>query len=119
MDWRSRSERAASCRDVAFKPSSDTVCSVAAADALLARADEQQKLKEMLEEIAEIAASTPVGLAHAWNTSFNRPLLQLRLGRITLRYAIDEDTRTISVEHVLVPEEGVGGEGDPPVGKVG
>ena len=94
--------------------------SMAAAEKLRRLPDDiQLKLKEMLEDIAEIAASTPVGLAHAWNTSFNRPLLQLRLGRITLRYAIDEDTRTISVEHVLVPEEGVGGEGDPPVGKVG
>jgi mRNA-degrading endonuclease RelE of RelBE toxin-antitoxin system len=80
---------------------------------------EQQKLKEMLEEIAEIAASAPVGLAHAWNLSFNRPLLQLSLGRITVRYAIDEDTRTISVEHVVIPENGVDREGDPPVGKVG
>ena len=81
--------------------------------------DEQQKVKEMLEDIAEIASSTPVGLAHAWNTSFNRPLLQLRLGRTTVRYAIDEDTRTISVEHVVIPEDGVDREGDPPVGKVG
>ncbi|HZR10755.1 MAG TPA: hypothetical protein VFA79_19365 [Myxococcales bacterium] len=79
----------------------------------------QQKLKEMLEEIAEIAASTPVGLAHAWNTSFNRPLLQLRLRRTTVRYAIDEDTRTMSVEHVVTPEDGIDGEGDPPVGNVG
>ena len=82
-------------------------------------AKEQQKLKEMLEEIAEIAASTPVGLAHAWNTSFNRPLLQLRFGRTTVRYAIDEDTRTIAVEHVVIPEDGVDREGGPPVGKLG
>ena len=82
--------------------------------------DDQRKLKEMLEDIAEIAASTPVGLAHAWNTSFNRPLLQLRQGRITLRYAIDEDTRTISVEHVVIPDdERVDREGGPQVGKVG
>jgi mRNA-degrading endonuclease RelE of RelBE toxin-antitoxin system len=81
--------------------------------------NEQQKLKSMLEEIAEIAASTPVGLAHAWNTSFNRPLLQLRFGRVTLRYAIDEDTRTISVEHVVVPEDGGEREDDLPVEKLG
>jgi mRNA-degrading endonuclease RelE of RelBE toxin-antitoxin system len=81
--------------------------SMAAAEKLRRLHDnEQQKLKEMLEEIAEIAASTPVGLAHARNTSFKR-------------YAIDEDTRTISVEHVVIPEDGVDREGDPPVGKVG
>jgi hypothetical protein len=94
--------------------------SMAAAEKLRRlRGDEQQKVKEMLEDIAEIAASAPVGLAHAWNTSFNRPLLQLRLGRTTVRYAIDEDTRTISVEHAVIPEDAAGGEGGPPVGKLG
>ena len=81
--------------------------------------DQQQKLHEMLEEISEIAASAPAGLAHAWNNAFNRPLLQLRYGRTTVRYAIDEDTRTISVEHVIVPEGPVAGEGDPRLGKAG
>jgi len=73
----------------------------------------------MLEDIAEIAGSAPAGLAHSWNTSFNRPLLQLRLGRTTIRYAIDEDTRTISVEHAVTPDDRVEREGDPPVGKAG
>ena len=92
--------------------------SMAAADKLRQlRGDQQEKLKEMLEDIAEIAASAPAGLAHAWNTAFNRPQLQLRYGRITVLYAIDEDTRTISVEHVVVPEEPVGREDDHPVGK--
>ena len=94
--------------------------SMAAAEKLRRLPDDaQSKLKEMLEDIAEIAASVPVGLAHAWNTSFNRPLLQLRLGRTVLRYAIDEDTRTISVEHVVVPDDRADREGGPPVGKVG
>ena len=79
--------------------------------------DQQDKLKEMLEDIAEIAASAPAGLAHAWNTSFNRPLLQLRQGSVTVRYLIDEDTRTISIEHVIVAEEPVAPEDDHPVGK--
>ncbi|HTO96274.1 MAG TPA: hypothetical protein VMK66_04440 [Myxococcales bacterium] len=81
--------------------------------------EEQAKLREMLEDIAEIAGSVPAGLAQAWNTSFDRPLLQLRVGRTTVRYAIDEDTRTISVEHAVIPEHRVDGEGDPSVGKVG
>lgn len=94
--------------------------SMAAADKLRqVPQDAQAKLREMLEDIAEIAGSAPAGLAHAWNTSFDRPLLQLSLGRITVRYAIDEDTRTISVEHAVVPEDGVEREDDPPVGKVG
>jgi|tagenome__1003787_1003787.scaffolds.fasta_scaffold20834756_2 mRNA-degrading endonuclease RelE of RelBE toxin-antitoxin system len=63
----------------------------------------QVKLRSMLEEIAELAALSPMGTARAWATSFNRPLLQLRLGRVSVHYAIDEDTRTLSVEHVVVP----------------
>src|SRR5438105_1504178 len=59
---------------------------------------QQHKLKAMTEEVAQVAASAPAGLAHAWKASFNRPLLQLRFERITIGYAIDEDTRTISVE---------------------
>ena len=94
--------------------------SMAAAEKLRSLPPEQQeRLKEMLEEIAEIASSAPTGLAHAWNTAFSRPLLQLRYGRTTLRYAIDEDTRTMSVEHVIVPEGPVAREGDPPLGKAG
>ena len=78
---------------------------------------DQQKLKEMLEDVAELAASAPAGLAHAWKTSFNRPLLQLRAGRVMVRYAIDEDTRTISVEHALIAEDAAAPEAGPPLGK--
>jgi len=94
--------------------------SLAAAEKLrLLPIGHQEKLKEMLEEIAEIAAGAPAGLAHAWNNAFNRPLLQLRYGTATIRYAIDEDTRTISVEHVIVPASPVAAEGDPRLGKAG
>jgi mRNA-degrading endonuclease RelE of RelBE toxin-antitoxin system len=64
----------------------------------------QAKLRSMLEEIAELAALSPPATAHTWITSFSRPLLQLRLGRVSVHYAIDQDTRTLSVEHVVVPD---------------
>lgn len=64
----------------------------------------QLKLRSMLEEIAEIAALSPAVATHTWITSFSRPLLQLRLGRVSVHYAIDEETRTLSVEHVVVPD---------------
>lgn len=64
----------------------------------------QQKLRSMVEEIAEIAAHSPAVTAHTWIASFSRPLMQLRLGRVSVHYAIDEETRTLSVEHVVVPD---------------
>ena len=64
----------------------------------------QAKLQSMLEEIAESAALSPPATAHTWIATFSRPLLQLRLGRVSVHYAIDEDTRTLSVEHVVVPD---------------
>lgn len=64
----------------------------------------QEKLRSMLEEIAEIAAHSPAVTAHTWIASFSRPLLQLRLGRVSVHYAIDGETRTLSVEHVVVPD---------------
>ncbi|HEY6948474.1 MAG TPA: hypothetical protein VI297_06620 [Gemmatimonadales bacterium] len=64
----------------------------------------QQKVRSMLEEIAEIAAHSPPVTAHTWIAPFSRPLMQLRLGRVSVHYAIDADTRTLSVEHVVVPD---------------
>ncbi len=64
----------------------------------------QVKLRAMLEEIAELAARSPTLSPHTWIASFSRPLLQLRLGRVSVHYAIDEETRTLSVEHVVVPD---------------
>jgi hypothetical protein len=64
----------------------------------------QLKLRSMLEEIAETAALAPAVTAHTWIATLSRPLLQLRLGRLSVHYAIDGDTRTLSVEHVVVPD---------------
>jgi hypothetical protein len=63
----------------------------------------QLKIHEMLEEIAELAAAMSPQVS-PWLPALNRPLLQLGAGNVTVRYALDEDTRTLSVEHVIVPE---------------
>ena len=79
--------------------------SPAAADKLRRLHPEQMdKLKSMLEDIAELAATVPMGLGGVSYRGFSTPLLQLKLGPITVRYAIDENTRTLSVEHVIAPE---------------
>jgi hypothetical protein len=64
----------------------------------------QLKLRSMLEEIAETATLSPAVTTHTWIAPLSRPLLQLRLGRVSVHYAIDGETRTLSVEHVVVPD---------------
>lgn len=75
-------------------------------------APEQVRIRAMLDEIAEMSGLSQTG-GGAHVSSFARPLLQLRIGRVTVRYAIDEDTRTMAVEHVIIPGD------EPHFGQVG
>ncbi len=65
----------------------------------------QQKLRDMIEDIAELAALSTESTRRAWNVSFSRPLLELRVDNVSLRYRIDEDARTLAIEHVVVLDE--------------
>jgi hypothetical protein len=40
-----------------------------------------------------------------WNESGASPLLTLQLGRIFVRYSISEDTRTVTIEHVVLLDD--------------
>jgi len=80
--------------------------STAAAGKLRALArDTQLRLRQMLNDIAELADLVPPQTAEAWRVSGSLPLLQLQLGRISVRYSINEENRTLAVEHVIVPDE--------------
>lgn len=67
--------------------------------------DTQLRLRQMLQDIAELADLVPPGTAESWRSVGNSPLLQLQLGRVCVRYSISEESRTLAVEHVIVPEE--------------
>src|SRR3954470_16629710 len=79
----------------------------AAADKLaLLSADMQVRLRLMLQDIAELADLVPAtAIAPAWSSGDGSQLLQLQLGRVTVRYSIDELNRTLTIEHVVVPED--------------
>ena len=80
--------------------------STAAAEKLGQLAPEtQQRLRQMLQDIAELADLVPPTTAQSWTAGGSPPLLQLQLGRINVRYSINEESRTLAVEHVIVPEE--------------
>jgi hypothetical protein len=87
--------------------------SLAAADKLRAlRLSDQERLRDMIEEIAELAASMAPSVSRWWLPQFQRPLLQLHAGPISVRYSVDEETRTLSVEHVIVPDGSIDSDDD-------
>lgn len=65
----------------------------------------QLRLRQMLADIAELADLVPAHTAEAWRSSGPLPLLQLQLGRVSVRYSISEDDRTLAVEHVIAPDD--------------
>ena len=69
-------------------------------------AETQGRLRQMLQDIAELADLVPPSIARSWRASEQGPnLLQLRLGKVDVRYSISEDERTLTVEHVIAPDE--------------
>jgi mRNA-degrading endonuclease RelE of RelBE toxin-antitoxin system len=65
----------------------------------------QYRLRQMIQEITELADLTPPNTGHVWSASGTSPLLTLQLGRINVRYSISEDTRTVTIEHVVVLDD--------------
>jgi len=80
--------------------------SPAAADKLRRLAPQTQlRLRQMIQEITELADLTPPNTGKTWVAGGAPQLLTLQLGRVCVRYSISEDTRTLSIEHVIVLEE--------------
>jgi hypothetical protein len=62
----------------------------------------QQRLRVMVEDISELADLVPPSTGHPWVPSDGATLLQLRLGKVDVRYSISEERRTLTIEHVNV-----------------
>jgi hypothetical protein len=68
--------------------------------------DTQDRLRQMLQDIAELADLVPPSVARSWRVGENGAnLMQLGLGKLDVRYSIAEDDRTLTIEHVIVPED--------------
>jgi hypothetical protein len=61
----------------------------------------QQRVRMMLHEITELADVMPVETSRSWGEK----LLSLNIGRVSVRYTISEETRTLCIEHVVPPRE--------------
>ena len=68
----------------------------------------QLRLRVMLQDIADLADLVPPSTARSWNPGDTTSLLQLQMGRVNVRYSINEESRTLTIEHVIVPGEALG-----------
>ena len=68
----------------------------------------QHRLRQMIQEITELADLTPPNTGTTWVASGAPQLLTLQLGHVCVRYSISEDTRTLVIQHVIVLEEDEG-----------
>jgi len=66
--------------------------------------DTQERLRQMVRDIAELADLVPPSTGRSWRTGDAQSLLQLRLGRVEVRYSISEENRTLTIEHVNIPD---------------
>jgi hypothetical protein len=68
----------------------------------------QSLLRQMMQDIAELTDLVPPGAARDWRSDDTTSLLQLQMGRVNVRYSINEESRTLTIEHVIVPGEELG-----------
>lgn len=66
----------------------------------------QLRVRQMMEDIADLADATPLDAGGTWRSGDGRQLLHLRLGRIDVRYSIGDESRTLTIEHMVVPQGG-------------
>jgi hypothetical protein len=61
----------------------------------------QERLRHMLQDITELADLTPPNVPQTWMSGATPPLLTLQMGRVCVRYSISEESRTLTIEHVI------------------
>jgi hypothetical protein len=64
--------------------------------------DLQTRLRQMFQDITELVDLTPPNTGQSWMSGGAPPLLSLQIGRVCVRYSISEDSRTLSIQHVIL-----------------
>jgi hypothetical protein len=73
----------------------------AAADKLVRlSAATQNRLRQMLQDITELADLTAPNVPQTWMSGAAPMLLTLQLGRVIVRYSISEESRTLTIHHI-------------------
>lgn len=60
----------------------------------------QNRLRQMLHDITELADLTVPHISQSWMTGDAPMLLTLQLGRVIVRYSISEENRTLTIHHI-------------------
>ena len=63
----------------------------------------QHRLRQMLQDIADLSDLVPPSTAPGWIGDESSCLLNLELGRVRVRYSITEEDRTLTLERVIIP----------------
>jgi len=73
----------------------------------------QARLRQMFQDITDLADLTPPNAGANWMSGATPPLLSLQLGRICVRYTISEESRTLTIQHVILLDD------EEPLGQTG
>ena len=65
----------------------------------------QLRLRQILQEIAESADLVPPSTVRGWIRDDSSCLLNLHMGRVLVQYSLTENDRTLTLEHVIIPED--------------
>jgi mRNA-degrading endonuclease RelE of RelBE toxin-antitoxin system len=68
----------------------------------------QERLRQMLQDIAELADLVPPATGRSWMAGVGETLLKLRMGKVDVRYSLSQESRTLTIEHVIVPDKVAG-----------
>jgi hypothetical protein len=68
--------------------------------------DMQGRLRQMFQDITELADLTPPnGGGQSWMSGAMPDLLTLQIGRVCVRYSISEESRTLTIQHVILLDD--------------
>ena len=67
--------------------------------------DMQARLRQMFQDITELADLTPPNTGANFMSGALPPLLSLQLGRVCVRYSISEESRTLTIQHVILLDD--------------
>ncbi|HYS08267.1 MAG TPA: hypothetical protein VEP66_05970 [Myxococcales bacterium] len=67
--------------------------------------DLQSRLRQMFQDITDLADLTPPNAGTTFMSGSAPPLLSLQLGRVYVRYSISEESRTLTIQHVILLDD--------------
>jgi hypothetical protein len=67
--------------------------------------DQQSRLRQMFQDITDLADLTPPNAGGNFMSGSAPPLLSLQIARVCVRYSISEESRTLTIQHVILLDD--------------